>query len=126
MIVGPPRRWIAPSTPPPPASRLLAALTIASTSSKVMSPTDSSNTREPICRFMGHFPSNILHFRDGTLEASCCELAEVLMRRSYFILFALVSSIPAASARDIYVDNVAGDDKFDGNVPLATTSVDGP
>jgi hypothetical protein len=35
---GPAARWIAPSTPPPPASAEFAALTIASTSSVVMSP----------------------------------------------------------------------------------------
>src|ERR1043165_521593 len=35
---GPPARWIAPSTPPPPRIRLLAALTTASTSWVVMSP----------------------------------------------------------------------------------------
>src|SRR5215216_3705755 len=35
---GPPARWIAPSTPPPPRSELLAALTIASTRCAVMSP----------------------------------------------------------------------------------------
>src|SRR5665811_1144491 len=35
---GPAARWIAPSTPPPPSKELLAALTIASTSSVVMSP----------------------------------------------------------------------------------------
>ena len=35
---GPAARWMAPSTPPPPAKRLFAALTIASTSSAVMSP----------------------------------------------------------------------------------------
>ena len=37
-MAGPPARWIAPSTPPPPISPELAALTIASTSSSVMSP----------------------------------------------------------------------------------------
>src|SRR5918911_4740531 len=35
---GPAARWIAPSTPPPPSSEVLAALTIASTSWRVMSP----------------------------------------------------------------------------------------
>ena len=39
MMVGPPARWIAPSTPPPPASLLFAALTIASVDFLVMSPT---------------------------------------------------------------------------------------
>ena len=34
---GPPARWIAPSTPPPPANRLFAALTRASTCWRVMS-----------------------------------------------------------------------------------------
>src|SRR5690348_7095043 len=41
-IAGPPLRWIAPSTPPPPSSDELAALTIASTRSAVMSPVTSS------------------------------------------------------------------------------------
>src|SRR5262245_32470644 len=35
---GPAARWIAPSTPPPPSSELLAALTIASVRWRVMSP----------------------------------------------------------------------------------------
>jgi hypothetical protein len=35
---GPAARWIAPSTPPPPSRLEFAALTIASTSSFVMSP----------------------------------------------------------------------------------------
>jgi hypothetical protein len=38
MIDGPPARWIAPSTPPPPASALFAAFTIASAAKPVMSP----------------------------------------------------------------------------------------
>ena len=38
MIAGPPARWMAPSTPPPPRRPLLAALTIASTAIRVMSP----------------------------------------------------------------------------------------
>src|SRR5579871_586156 len=40
---GPAARWIAPSTPPPPSSERLAALTMASTSSVVMSPTATSS-----------------------------------------------------------------------------------
>src|SRR5919204_1182034 len=43
-IDGPPARWMAPSTPPPPSSVEFAALTIASTSCSVMSPTTSSIT----------------------------------------------------------------------------------
>src|SRR5579883_2959099 len=38
MMLGPPARWMAPSTPPPPASAELAALTMASASTLVMSP----------------------------------------------------------------------------------------
>src|SRR4051812_45014953 len=45
MMLGPPARWIAPSTPPPPANRLFAALTIASTSCCVMSPSTNSSSR---------------------------------------------------------------------------------
>src|SRR5579884_2811165 len=38
MMLGPPARWMAPSTPPPPASAELAALTMASASTFVISP----------------------------------------------------------------------------------------
>src|SRR6516164_2364417 len=38
MISGPPARWMAPSTPPPPASAEFAALTIASAATRVISP----------------------------------------------------------------------------------------
>ena len=41
MTVGPAARWIAPSTPPPPARALLAALTTASTLTCVISPASS-------------------------------------------------------------------------------------
>src|SRR5436190_18774373 len=37
-ISGPPARWMAPSTPPPPSSDELAAFTMASTACVVMSP----------------------------------------------------------------------------------------
>src|SRR5690242_18803248 len=37
-MAGPPRRWMAPSTPPPPSSDEFAALTIASALRRVMSP----------------------------------------------------------------------------------------
>src|SRR2546428_4948005 len=49
-IVGPPARWIAPSTPPPPSSVVLAALTIASASCFVMSPCTSSRRVPAILR----------------------------------------------------------------------------
>src|SRR6478752_6814762 len=38
MTAGPPTRWIAPSTPPPPRRPLFAAFTIASAGNPVMSP----------------------------------------------------------------------------------------
>src|SRR5271157_139564 len=38
MMAGPPARWMAPSTPPPPASAELAALTMAPAATRVMSP----------------------------------------------------------------------------------------
>src|SRR3954451_4507306 len=47
-ISGPPTRWMAPSTPPPPSNEELAALTIASASTSVMSPT-SSLRRGALC-----------------------------------------------------------------------------
>ncbi len=52
-IVGPPRRWIAPSTPPPPSSVVLAAFTIASTRCSVMSPDSRVMRDAPICSFIG-------------------------------------------------------------------------
>src|SRR5579862_8794416 len=44
---GPAARWIAPSTPPPPSKLRLAALTMASTASIVMSATQISNLAAP-------------------------------------------------------------------------------
>src|SRR6266576_3303876 len=41
-ISGPPARWIAPSTPPPPSSDSFAAFTTASTACSVKSPTTNS------------------------------------------------------------------------------------
>ena len=43
---GPPARWIAPSTPPPPRIARLAALTTASTSCAVMSPCDDGDLHQ--------------------------------------------------------------------------------
>src|SRR5215211_1788808 len=42
-IAGPPARWIAPSTPPPPSSDSFAAFTIASTRCSVRSPTTNES-----------------------------------------------------------------------------------
>src|SRR3954462_790493 len=47
---GPAARWIAPSTPPPPRSDVLAALTMASTPSVVTSATMTSSPALPIRR----------------------------------------------------------------------------
>src|SRR4029077_19137785 len=44
---GPPARWIAPSTPPPPRIARLAALTTASTSCSVMSPSTTVSSMTP-------------------------------------------------------------------------------
>src|SRR5207244_9542260 len=49
-MAGPPARWIAPSTPPPPRSVVLAALTIASVSWRVMSPRTSSSSAAAMVR----------------------------------------------------------------------------
>src|SRR5436190_17352257 len=43
---------MAPSTPPPPSRVVLAALTIASTANRVMSPRTSFNRGSDILRFM--------------------------------------------------------------------------
>src|SRR5437867_13056449 len=50
-ICGPPARWIAPSTPPPPKSPGLAALTIASVSCRVMSPCTRTSLALPTVRW---------------------------------------------------------------------------
>src|SRR3954464_11161507 len=47
-ISGPPARWIAPSTPPPPSRLELAALTIASTACSLISPRTASITNEKL------------------------------------------------------------------------------
>src|SRR5678815_5849767 len=52
MMVGPPARWIAPSTPPPPDSWALAALTIASACCFEISPSASSRVEVPMLIFM--------------------------------------------------------------------------
>jgi hypothetical protein len=44
---GPAARWIAPSTPPPPNNDVLAALTMASTASVVMSAVRTSSRAGP-------------------------------------------------------------------------------
>src|SRR5258708_2953097 len=49
-MAGPPVRWMAPSTPPPPIRLELAALTMASTPSRVMSPRTSSTRVRPKTR----------------------------------------------------------------------------
>src|SRR3990172_9365621 len=47
-IAGPPAAWIAPSTPPPPSRLELAALTMASALTRVMSPSRSWSRQPPI------------------------------------------------------------------------------
>src|SRR6478736_3859106 len=56
---GPAARWIAPSTPPPPSSERLAALTMASSASVVMSPTQTSIRAEPISAASSGFTSGM-------------------------------------------------------------------
>ena len=48
MIPGPPARWMAPSTPPPPTSALFAALTMTSALIRVMSPWTRRMRREGV------------------------------------------------------------------------------
>src|SRR5512143_2347885 len=66
-IRGPPARWIAPSTPPPPRSDELAALTIASASSPVMSPRTSSIVPRPNRRSIAAPSRMVLWSPDGGL-----------------------------------------------------------
>src|SRR5690625_1598747 len=61
---GPAARWIAPSTPPPPARVALAALTIASTSSVVMSPVTISTRDTLLACDPHHDPALDVPFED--------------------------------------------------------------
>src|SRR5437867_91047 len=57
MMLGPPARWMAPSTPPPPARAELAALTMASVCTLVMSPCKRARvTPLMVCVDMNIFP----------------------------------------------------------------------
>jgi hypothetical protein len=47
------------------------------------------------------------------------------MRRRLMLIVLAISATPAIG-REIFVDNVAGDDRFCGNQPIATTDVNGP
>src|SRR5512140_3758502 len=66
-INGPPARWIAPSTPPPPRSVEFAAFTIASTLWRVMSPRTSSITFPEMVFSMRHIIRS--NRADGMREA---------------------------------------------------------
>src|SRR5690242_1474033 len=57
---GPPARWIAPSTPPPPRMALLAALTTASTSWRVMSPRTTVTSIRPSSRSLDQLQGGAL------------------------------------------------------------------
>lgn len=46
--------------------------------------------------------------------------------RRWLCLALIMPAVPAAMARDIYVDNVAGDDRLCGDLAVATTNNDGP
>src|SRR5207302_6305236 len=50
MMVGPPARWMAPSTPPPPARAEFAALAIASASTSTMLPRSRASVTPLIVR----------------------------------------------------------------------------
>src|SRR5512143_3310376 len=69
---GPAARWMAPSTPPPPSSEVLAALTMASTSSVVMSPCRTSILLK-ISLFMA--PSQVVQ---GVIPLRCRPLSALL------------------------------------------------
>src|SRR5262249_22546789 len=94
MIPGPPARWIAPSTPPPPANRLLAALTMASVVWRVISPVTSSSMHGPIdtciesppCAIIPDFDSRLLSAAGGGLARWTASL---------FPTLALVSMLPS-------------------------------
>src|SRR5206468_2666957 len=72
---GPAARWIAPSTPPPPRSDVLAALTMASTSSVVMSATMTSSRAPPICRAAKFQPSGRRGDRDALVGKQLLQFA---------------------------------------------------
>src|SRR5437870_3560242 len=65
---GPAARWMAPSTPPPPSSELLAALTMASTSWTVMSPwTTSIIAIAGVHPFISGYRIGLLDHQEGCL-----------------------------------------------------------
>src|SRR5438067_7376398 len=64
---GPAARWMAPSTPPPPSSVGLAALTMASTGSSVMSPRVSR--MRPRVALIGAGPARPARVVGGLIEA---------------------------------------------------------
>src|SRR5579872_5897773 len=73
MMDGPPARWMAPSTPPPPASAELAALTITSARSRVMSPTFNFRSFS-----FGNFCSMRLRYRQNHFTAAAAEVHLIL------------------------------------------------
>src|SRR5262245_44753142 len=89
---GPPARWIAPSTPPPPISVPLAALTMASTDSLVMSPvwTITRSPRNVLSAVMGvpftarnHPPTSKIDDLNGVPQA--CALAKVSVHAYFYV-----------------------------------------
>ena len=73
---GPAARWIAPSTPPPPSSDSFAALTIASTLRRVMSPSAIS------IRFVAFTFLPAVLMGDGGLEPLPYEVCPARSRRA--------------------------------------------
>src|SRR3989338_8546703 len=73
IIFGPPALWMAPSTPPQPASLELAAFTIASVSSWVMSPLMRERIVElmVVCMFRIHAPCIIMKLKGQCQRNSC-------------------------------------------------------
>src|SRR5690349_12579849 len=66
---GPAARWMAPSTPPPPSNDSLAALTMASTSSLVMSPRTTSITLGSRTHYTLQVTDDLRRKDTGPLEA---------------------------------------------------------
>src|SRR6266404_4730441 len=92
-IWGPPARWMAPSTPPPPSSVVLAAFTITSVAWVVMSPRTSSTVapaqsrRRTLARYHRRPRQAILELRprpprapDGRLRSLLASAAEPVRR----------------------------------------------
>src|SRR5579864_31136 len=122
MISGPPARWTAPSTPPPPASDWLAALTIASTANVVMSARRSVSRPAPTRRSCCSSGIGALEPETGVVSAEAERRAEREIDRRFAPLVGHVVQVALRIGlvqvdrgwRVLVVNGHNGDDGFDG------------